>query len=374
MDQHARNTDANPLQRLAAEGQRVWLDDIQRSMIESGELARLVDDGVAGITSNPAIFEHAIGKSSDYDEAIEVLRASQADIDTAYEQLVIEDVRRAADVFRPLYERSGGDAGFVSLEVSPHLARDTGRTVAEARRFWNALDRPNVFIKVPGTREGLGAIAELIADGINVNVTLLFGVERYAEVAEAYWQGLERRRDAGRPIDGVRSVASFFLSRIDSLLDPRLKAMQSERAGGLVGKAAVACAKAAYQRFTAMSASERWKKLEASGAAPQKLLWASTGTKDPAYSDVKYVEELIGPATVTTLPRKTLEAFRDHGRVAPTLEQDGGLAETMLADLGALGIDLRAVSNELEERGIVLFVEAYDRLRAVLEGRLGGTD
>jgi transaldolase len=362
---------SNPVRQLAQKGQLVWLDDIQRSLIAGGDLARLIaEDGLAGITSNPVIFEHAIRESPDYDAAIAALRARRAGPGIAYENLALDDVRMAADVFRPLFEDSRGEAGFVSLEVSPHLARDTTRTVEEAKRFWRALDRPNVFIKVPGTKEGLPAITSLVAEGINVNVTLLFSVERYREVAEAHWAGLEQRLSGGLSVQGVRSVASFFLSRIDALLDPRLKEMKSERAARLVGRAAVACAKTAYAAFNEMRASTRWQALMARGASPQKLLWASTGTKDPAYSDVKYVAELVGPETVITMPRKTLSAFKDHGRVGLTLERGVDEARAVQRDLIELGFDMDVVAAELEEQGIRLFVEAFDRLQAALRDRL----
>ncbi len=360
----------NPLQELGRLGQQVWLDDIQRSFLEDGDLAGLIEaDGLAGITSNPVIFEHAIRQSHDYDAALEQLRAERADSRTAYERLALEDIATAADIFRPLYEATDAQAGFVSLEVSPYLARDAQGTVAEGLRLWRSLDRPNVFIKVPGTAEGLAAIAALVAEGVNVNVTLLFGVSRYGHVAEAYFQGLEARLRMGKPIENVRSVASFFLSRIDATVDRRLGVM-GEGPTALRGRAAVSSAKLAYRTFHSLIRSERWRALAERGGQPQKLLWASTGTKDPTFSDVKYVEELIGPDTITTLPRKTLDAFRDHGR--PSLTLEGGLraAETALAGLAAAGIDMETVANELEEEGIALFAKAFDNLDAALRDRL----
>lgn len=364
----------NPLKGLARQGQSVWLDDISRGLVSSGELARLIkDDGVAGITSNPVIFEHSIRESRDYDSDIDRLRERGVASLAAYETLVLQDIRMAAEAFRPLYDGSGGQAGFVSLEVSPHLARDVSGTIEEARRLWRELDRPNVFIKVPGTREGLTAIGELTAEGINVNVTLLFSVARYLSVADAYMRGLERRVGNRQPIDRLRSVASFFLSRIDAAVDPRLREARTERASLLTGRTATACAAVAFAAFKTVTSSARWQEISRRGGAPQKLLWASTGTKDPAYSDVKYVEELVSPDTIITLPRKTLDAFREHGRPAPALERNLAAAQEALKELPAHGIDLDAVSDELEEQGIRLFVEAFDKLQATLRKRLGAS-
>lgn len=351
----------NPVRQATAQGQSIWLDDIRRNMIESGELAALINrDGLAGITSNPAIFREAITRHDDYAAQIELFAAQGARADAIYEALILEDIAHAADVFRPLYEETGGADGYVSLEVSPHLARNTERTLDEARRLASTLNRPNVMIKVPGTREGLPAIRQLISEGMNVNVTLLFSVGRYAEVLEAYLAGLAERAAAGLPVK-VASVASFFLGRIDVMIDPQIDRLGTP-AAHLRGEAAIACARLAYQHFNEVLASQRWQRLAEMGAAPQRPLWASTGTKDPTYSDVKYVEALIGPLTVATLPRATYDAFRDHGKAQPRLEQDLDLAKHVLTALAAFGIDLDEVAEVLEVEGIRKFVEPFDAL------------
>ncbi|MCC7412757.1 MAG: transaldolase [Gammaproteobacteria bacterium] len=360
----------NPILRLRDAGQSVWLDYIRRRMLEDGELERLIaEDALAGMTSNPAIFEQAIGGSDDYDAAIATLAREGRQAQEIYAALTHADIARAADLFGPVYERSGGRDGYVSLEVSPHLARDAAGTVAEAKVLWRELDRANVMIKVPGTRAGLAAIEQLIAAGVNVNVTLLFSVTRYREVAAAYIAGLEARVAAGLPIDGVASVASFFLSRIDTLVDSQLDARADSQAGTLRGRSAIACARLAYAAWGEIHAGERWRKLSAAGARRQRLLWASTGTKDAAYSDVLYVEELIGPDTVNTMPPQTMAAFRDHGRVAVTLERDLDVAQAVPGRLRTLGIDLDAVAERLEEEGIEKFVAPYDKLLATIEDR-----
>jgi transaldolase len=365
----------NPLLKLQGFGQSIWLDYIRRGMLQpGGELDQLIrNDGLRGVTSNPAIFQKAIAQSHDYHEAIRVLAARGKSAAEMYETLTVEDVARAADIFRPLYEQSAGGDGFVSLEVSPHLAHDTRQTVAEARHLWGRLDRPNVLIKVPATREGLPAIEQLIRDGINVNVTLLFAVPRYEEVAEAYIAGLEQRAAAQQRIDRIASVASFFLSRIDVLLDPQLE--QMVQGGGMnaliarpmVGTLAIDSARLAYQKYKRIYASSRWQKLAERGARPQRLLWASTGTKNPNYSDVMYVEALVGPNTVNTVPLETLEAYRDHGSPALRLEHDVALSERRLGQLRELGIDLAAVMQQLETEGVQKFIEPFDKLMALLE-------
>jgi transaldolase len=377
----------NPLLRLGALGQSIWLDYIRRQMIDSGELQKLIDeDGLKGVTSNPAIFQKAIGGSRDYDEAIRALTRRGAAVEAIYQALTVEDVQRAADLFRPLYDRLAGQDGFVSLEVNPHLARDTQGTIAEARHLWQALARPNVFIKVPATREGLPAIRQLIAEGVNVNVTLLFGLPRYREVAEAYIAGLEDRADQGRPVDRVASVASFFLSRIDVLLDPRLEKLaaaggsQAQAAGDLIGQVAIASAKTAYTIYQEIFGGERFQKLARQGARPQRLLWASTSTKNPAYPDVKYVEPLIGPDTVNTLPPETLAAYRDHGDPASRLARGVDRAAGYLRRLADLGIDLDQATQQLEDEGVEKFNQPFDSLmttlkdkrREVLAGVVGG--
>ncbi|MDE3157071.1 MAG: bifunctional transaldolase/phosoglucose isomerase [Acidobacteriota bacterium] len=366
----------NPLLTVGTLGQSLWLDFIRRSLLTSGGLQRYIDeDGVRGITSNPSIFEKAITGSHDYDEAIAQMVRAGRDASEMYETLAVEDVRHAADLFRPLYDRLEGRDGFVSLEVSPRLAHDTAGTIGEGRRLWAAVDRPNVMIKVPATREGLPAIRQLIADGVNVNVTLLFGLDRYRDVLDAWLGGLEARIAAGGSPERVASVASVFLSRIDVLVDPQLDALaaaggeRAGRAGHLRGQTAMASARLAYQIFKEAIASPRFAQVAARGARPQRLLWASTSTKDPAYSDVKYVDALIGPDTVNTLPVETLEAYRDHGHPAARLESDLGDARRTVGTLRELGFDLDAITTRLETEGVAKFEAAFDRLLAALEGR-----
>ena len=364
----------NPLLKLHSFGQSIWLDYIQRRLIDSGELQRLIEeDGLCGMTSNPDIFEKAIEGSHDYDDAVRALARQGKNVEEIYDTLTVEDVVRAADLFRPTYDRLLGRDGFVSLEVNPHLARDIHGTVAQARRLWAALDRPNVFIKVPATLEGLQSIRQLISEGINVNVTLLFGLPRYREVADAYISGLEARAAKGLPIEGVASVASFFLSRIDVLVDPLLEKIIEKRgaeapiASGLCGQTAIASAKVAYRIYKEVFGSGRFRDLAALGARPQRVLWASTGTKNPEYSDVKYVEALIGPETINTLPPETLKAYRDHGDPAPRIEEHLEEAALNLKRLSELGIDLDEVTQKLEDQGIEKFNRPYDILMANLE-------
>jgi len=364
----------NPLRRLAALGQSVYLDEIGRGMLRDGSLRRLIDeDDIHGVTSNPAIFEKAIAQSHDYDDAIAELARAGHGVDEIYETLAVDDIRAAADLFAPAYERSGGAHGYVSLEVSPRLADDTAGTIAEARRLWAWLDRENVFIKVPGTAAGLPAIEELTAEGVNLNVTLLFGLDRYAEVAEAYLRGLERRAEAGLPLGSIASVASFFLSRIDVAVDAALDRMAAAGGGDadealrLRGRAATASAKGAWSRYRLAFDGARFEPLAALGARPQWLLWASTGTKDPAYPPTKYVEPLIGAPTVTTLPRETLDAYRALGDPALRLDDDLDAAARDLVDLGRLGIDLDAVTATLEREGVTKFVTPFDSLMGSLE-------
>ena len=366
----------NPLKALHAEqGQAVWLDFVARGFIAKGELKRLVEeDGLRGVTSNPAIFEKAIGHSDEYDDALR--QAGDRRVIDLYEGLAIADIQAAADVLRPVYDASGGRDGFVSLEVSPYLAMRTDETLAEARRLWTAVARDNLMIKVPATPEGLPAIRALIAEGINVNITLLFSQDVYEEVANAYIAGLEELAGKGGPVGRVASVASFFVSRIDANVDAQLdaliaKAGAGDRAGleALKGKVAIANAKLAYQRYKRLFAGSRWEALKARGAQPQRLLWASTGTKNKAYSDVLYVEELIGPDTVNTVPPATMDAFRDHGRVRPSLEEDVGGAERVLSQLARTGIDLDAVARDLVREGVQLFVDAADKLLGAVAGK-----
>jgi transaldolase len=370
---------SGPLWDLTRLGQSVWLDYIRREILENGELQRLIDeDAVRGVTSNPSIFEAAIAKSDDYDDALATLAAEGAEANEAYESLAIEDIQAAADHFRPIYDASEGRDGFVSLEVSPELANDTAGSIAEGRRFWKAVDRPNLMIKIPGSDAGVPAIEALLTEGINVNITLLFNIEGYERVIEAYLKALETRVAAGQPVDRLASVASFFVSRVDTAVDDQLEA-KVESAGseeekaklrGLMGKAAIANAKMAYSRYQAVFEGERFGKLKAAGARVQRPLWASTSTKNPAYRDVMYVEELIGPDTVNTMPLKTVEAFADHGVAKRRVDQDLDEAKAQLADLAAAGIDLDQVTHDLQVEGVEKFVLPFRSLLKSLDEKL----
>jgi transaldolase len=353
---------------LLEQGQSVWLDYIDRRLLLGDDgLRALVRQGVRGVTSNPTIFHKAITGSPDYNAAIAapVGAVPSAEAETIYEQLAIQDVRMAADILAPVHRESAGADGYVSLEVSPHLARDTAGTVAAARRLWAAVGRDNLMIKVPATREGLPAIERLLAEGVNVNVTLLFSVERYAEVFEAFTQGIAASARPAR----LASVASFFVSRIDAKVDRLLAAIGTPESLGLRGQAAIASARLAYQRFRALAAGEAFLREKERGARVQRLLWGSTSTKDPAYSDVLYVDSLIGPDTVNTVPLETLQAFLDHGTVRPTLGEDGEAARRHLERLAGLGIDLGAVTRELEDEGVAAFARSYDQLLAAIAER-----
>jgi transaldolase len=363
----------NPLKQLGTLGQSLWLDYIRRDLIVSGELRRLIEeDGLRGMTSNPSIFEKAIVESHDYDEDIRAMVLEGKSVKAIYEALSQRDVQSAADEFRPVYDMTDGRDGYVSLEVNPHLAHDTKGTLEEARRLWAALNRPNVFIKVPATADGLPAIQQLISEGINVNVTLLFGLPRYQQVAEAYIAGIEARAAQGKAVKHVASVASFFVSRIDTLVDPLLDKLiaqggeQVEIAKKVHGQVAVASAKAAYQIYKEVFGSDRFKKLADRGARVQRLLWASTSTKNPDYSDVKYVESLIGPDTVDTAPIETLDAYRDHGDPKARLEQDVEEAGWVLERLPELGISIGKVTQQLEDEGVEKFDEPFDQLMETL--------
>ena len=359
---------ANPLRLLNAAGQSVWYDNIQRSMLTSGILARLIaEDDLRGITSNPTIFEKAIAGSSDYDEALrrELQRNPRQSSRDLFFTLAIEDIRAAAEALRPTYDATDGVDGMVSLEVSPDLAHDVDGTVREARELCARVGLPNVMIKVPGTVPGLHAVERLIAEGINVNVTLLFSVERYVSVAEAYLRGLERRRAQGLPLERIASVASFFVSRLDTALDPVLAERQPE----LQGRIANANAKLAYQEYLEIVGGAHFAALRAAGARPQRLLWASTSTKNPAYPDLLYVDNLIGPDTVNTMPPATYAAFRDHGSVAQTLDQDVDEALAHLAALPELGIDLSAVTDQLELDGVNAFIQSFENLLVAIEAK-----
>jgi transaldolase len=366
----------NPLRQLGTLGQSIWLDYIRRDLIASGGLRRLIeDDGLRGMTSNPSIFEKAIADSHDYDEDIRTMALQGRRTNAIYEDISQRDVQSAADEFRPVYEKTEGKDGFVSLEVNPHIAHDTQGTIQEARRLWGLLNRPNVFIKVPATASGLPAIQQLISEGINVNVTLLFGLPRYRQVADAYIAGIEARAAQGKPVKHVASVASFFVSRIDTLVDPLLDKLlsqgseEADLAKRMHGQVAIASAKMAYQIYKEIFGGDRFRKLAAQGARVQRLLWASTGTKNPDYGDVKYVEALIGPDTVNTAPLETLDAYRDHGEPKTRLEQDVVQARWVLERLSELGISIDNVTRQLENEGVEKFDKPFDKLMETLAQR-----
>jgi len=347
------------IRELTGLGQAVWLDYIRRSFVVGGELRHWIDEGVRGVTANPTILEKAIDGSSDYDEQLARLAREGKSPDEIYEAMVLEDIAGAADLFRPVYDREGD--GFVSLEVAPGLAHDTEGTIASARHLFSALNRPNVFIKVPATQEGFAAIERLIGEGVNVNVTLIFSLAQYEASAQAYLAGLEKRLSDGKDISRVASVASFFVSRVDTAADKAL-----EKAGNkeLQGTIAIANARIAYARFKEMFSGPRWEKLAARGAKVQRPLWASTGTKNPEYRDTLYVEELIGPDTVNTVPPATLEAFLDHGRAAPTVEAGLDEARARIDSLADLGISLDRITEQLTVEGVDLFAKSFDTLMA----------
>ena len=358
--------EANRVKRIHDFDQSIWLDFIDRKIMDSGELDKLInEDGVRGITSNPAIFEKAISSSSDYDEDIKTLSKEKQNNEELFYALAIKDIQRAADMLLPVYnEDVQGADGYVSLEVSPLLAKDTQGTIKQARELWKLVNRKNVMIKIPGTAEGLPAIKTCISEGNNINVTLLFGLPRYEEVTEAYISGLEQRVQSNQPIDQIASVASFFLSRIDVMVDPML---QEKGLSQLKGEVAIASAKKAYEIYKRVFGSERFKKLEEKGAKPQRLLWASTGSKDPAFSDVKYVEALIGPKTVNTIPMETLEAFRDHGNAENVLETDLNRATNVLNELKKVGINIDEITQKLEDEGVEKFNKPYNKLMDAIE-------
>lgn len=371
-------TSTRPLVELFKLGQSVWYDNIGRGLIRSGQLKELLDAGVVGVTSNPTIFEKAIVGSTDYDEGLRALATDGAEPRTVYEALALDDIGHAADLIRPVYDETEALDGYISIEVSPDLAHDTAATIEEARRLWKALARPNIMIKVPATPEGIPAIAALIDDGININVTMIFALDNYREVADAYLTGLEKRMARGDAIARVASVASIFVSRIDvaidAMLDKRIAAADDaatkERLRGMLGKAAIANAKASYRIFQEIYASERFAPLKAQGARPQRLLWASTGTKNPSYSDVLYVESLIGSATVDTMPPATLTAFVDHGEVRVTLLDGMDEAHVLLDQLRDEGIDIDAVMQKLQDDGVAAFATSFTTLLGAIEQKL----
>ncbi|MDO8614498.1 MAG: transaldolase [Dehalococcoidia bacterium] len=367
---------ANPLRELNEKyGQSVWYDNLNRDLLDSGRLQRLVDgDGVSGGTSNPSIFEKAVGAGNVYDDHLRQLVAQGEGPAAVYDALTVTDVQRSADVFRPIYDRTHAADGYASLEVSPLIAGDTQASSDEARRLFRALNRPNAMIKIPGTPAGLPAVEQCLADGLNINITLLFGVENYEQVARAYISALEKRRAAGLPIDRTASVASFFVSRVDTMVDDML--LQKIQAAGsdaerlrlrsLLGKAGIANARIAYQKYKDIFSGPRWQALAQAGARVQRCLWASTSTKNPDYRDVMYVEGLIGPDTINTLPQSTLDAFREHGRTAPTLEQDVEGAFDCIRRLEEAGINFKTVTDELQVQGVQLFSEAFQTANGTL--------
>ena len=367
----------NHLQELLNYGQSMWLDYIRRDLFTTGKLKQMIaDDGLRGMTSNPSIFEKAIADSSLYDDILHSL-ASRKDLDATgrFEQIAIRDIQDAADALKPVYQESNFHDGYVSLEVSPYLARKTKETMDEARRLWKAVKRENVMIKVPGTAEGIPAIRQLISEGININVTLLFAQEVYEQVAEAYIAGLEDLAKNGGNLKKMAGVASFFISRIDTLIDSKLNekikatsdAKQQEFYKSLLGKVAIANGKLTYQRYQRIFSGPRWQALAAQGAQTQRVLWASTSTKNPAYRDVIYVEELIGPDTVNTMPPATVDAFRDHGKLRNSLTEDIPGAQKTMDDLAKAGISIKEVTDKLTEDGVKLFADAFDKLLAAVE-------
>ena len=370
---------SNPLLDLQSRGQSVWYDTINRGMITSGELQRLIAaDGVRGVTSNPAIFEKAIAGSSHYKGALGHLTASGQSPLEIYETIAVEDIQWGADLLLPVFEETGGSDGFISLEVSPHLARDTQASIDEALRLAAAVGRPNLMIKIPGTPEGVPAVEHLVGEGLNINITLLFARRNYLEVADAYMSGLEKLISRGGDPAAVASVASFFVSRIDTMVDGLIEkrmevgsAPEAAELRGLLGKTAVANAKLAYRGYTELLAGERWRVLAAQGARPQRLLWASTSTKNPEYRDVMYVEELVGADTVNTMPEATLKAFRDHGEVRRSLEENVDEAQQVMDRVEEMGISMKEVTDRLQVDAVRLFVEPFEKLLAAIESQSG---
>ena len=368
----------NPLRELEALGQSIWLDDIDRGDLLSGRFGRLIDeDGLSGATGNPTIFEHSITHDTTYDEQMQHLFREGKSAQDIYEALAITDEKRVADLLRPLYERIGGQDGFVSIEVSPYLAHDTEKTLTEIRRFWHTIDRPNLMVKIPSTPAGISAIRQALAEGININITLIFSLDNYRQVAQAYLSALEERLAAGEDISRIASVASFFVSRVDVLVDKLLEdkltatsaSAEQQKLKALQGKAAIANARLAYQEFKRLFSTPRFEALRQHGARVQRPLWASTGTKNPAYRDVLYVEELIGPNTVNTMPLKTLESFRDHGGGRLSIEEDIPQARAVLAALEAAGIDYEQVTSQLQEEGVQKFIDSFDKLFQCIEDK-----
>lgn len=356
----------NTIKQLHTEqDQSVWQDDISRDMLQQGILKQRIDEvGIRGVTSNPTIFQKAIASGHAYDEDIKKLLGEGKSSAQIFQSVAVQDIRDACDLFRPIYDESDGGDGFVSIEVLPALARDTDGTLQNARELWDAVDRPNLMVKVPGTDEGVSAIQTLLTEGININITLLFSLDNYERVAVAYIDALQARHDAGQPIDRIASVASFFVSRVDTLADKKLdgKAAEGADVSSLKGKVAVANAQLAYEKFESLFGSDKFKLLKDAGAMVQRPLWASTGTKNPDYSDVLYVEELVGPHTVNTMPVATIEAFLDHGTVKRTVDADYAAAHKVAEDLAALDIPIADITHQLEAEGIDAFIASYDDL------------
>ena len=368
----------NTALQLLEAGQSVWYDNIQRNLLKNGEMAGMIARGeIRGVTSNPSIFMNAITKSQDYDRSLLPLVDSGLSAAEIFFRLAIEDIQSAADLFLSLYRRSKGGDGYVSLEVNPYLANDTAGTLDQVKMLWPQVNRPNLMIKIPATKAGLPAITAATAAGFNINITLIFSLQRYAEVMDAYLNGLEQRTAAGMPVDAIASVASFFVSRVDTNVDKRLQSIvqaggaKAKQAEGLLGKAAIANARLAYSAYKKVFSSERFMKLKAQGARVQRPLWASTSTKNPAYRDVMYVEELIGRDTVNTIPQQTLNAFLDHGKVRPSLEEDLAGATRVLADLESLGISMDEVTYELEVEGVKTFADAFTVLLDAVKAKTG---
>jgi transaldolase len=357
---------------LAELDQSVWIDSLSREWLETGELARMMrEDAVVGVTSNPTIFEKAMSAGGWYDEQLREVLKEETDPKEIFYRLAVEDIQEACDLLRPVWDEGGGKDGYVSMEVDPNLAYEQQATIEEALRFHDWIDRPNLFVKIPATEPGLGAIEECIARGRSINVTLIFALDRYAEVAEAYIRGLERLVESGGDPSRVASVASFFVSRVDTETDRRLEAIGTEEALALRGKLAIANAKLAYQRYREIFSGARWERLAAKGATKQRCLWASTSTKNPEYRDVMYVEELIGPETVNTMPRETIEAFQDHGRVALTLERGLDEAKQVFDDLRSLGVDYDDVTDTLEREGVQKFSDSFAHLLDGIRAKQG---
>jgi len=358
------------LHQLSELGQSVWIDSLSREWLRTGELARMMDeDAVVGVTSNPTIFQKAMSEGGWYDDQLRDVLGEEDDLKEIFLRLAFDDITEACDLFHPVWQETQGVDGRVSLEVDPHFANDTEATIEEAQRFHDTVDRPNLYVKIPATKEGLPAIEEMIARGKSINVTLIFSLQRYAEVAEAYIRGLERLAEAGGDLNETLSVASFFVSRVDTETDKRLDAIGG--ADDLKGRLAIANAKLAYKRYKEIFAGPRWETLAAKGARPQRCLWASTSTKNPAYRDVMYVEELIGPETVNTMPKETIEAFQDHGEVRPTLEEGLDEARQLLDELSRAGIDYDDVTRVLEEEGVQKFADSFDELLDGIRAKRG---